>query len=131
MENKRFEYTYEAPTEHQRKEIDAIRRQYMPKQHAQNGLERLRYLDTKVKGGPTAYSLIFGVVGILIFGLGLATVLEWGKMVLGICIAVVGCVPMGLAYPIYTYVLARNKKKYGEEILRLSETLLGENVTLH
>ena len=125
--SKKFEYSYSAPTEAERKEIESIRRQYIAEEkREETDMEKLRRLDAKVRNMPTMYALIMGVFGILVFGLGLAMVLEWGMMLWGIVVMVVGVLPMGLAYPIYQFTLKEGKKKYGAEILELSEKLLNE-----
>jgi len=121
-----FNYRYSAPTEEERKEIDSIRRQYAPSENKETKLERLRRLDSLVKNAPSVWGLVLGIVGILIFGLGLAMILEWDILVWGIVLTVIGCVPIALAYPVYNVVLQRNKKRYGEEIIRLSDELLNE-----
>ncbi len=122
--NKRFEYNYSAPTEEERKEIDSIRRQYTAGSKEESKLERLRALDKRVKSGATALGLSLGIGGCLLFGLGLSMVLEWELLAGGIAVAVVGTLPVAFAGTAYKWVLARNKKKYGGEILRLSEELL-------
>ena len=124
MENHQFNFKYTAPTEEERKEIVSIRSQYVAKEKTETKLERLRRLDALVKNTAVILSLILGVCGCLIFGLGITTVLEWGRPVIGVVLGVLGCIPMALAYPVYKIVLKKNKQKYGEEILRLSEELL-------
>ncbi len=127
MSNNQFYYKYTAPTEEERKEIDSIRRQYQPREKAEESkLDKLRRLDALVKNSAITVSLVLGVVGCLVFGLGLTMILEWERIVAGIIVAVVGSFPMGLAYPVYALILDRNKKKYGAEILSLSEELLNE-----
>ncbi len=126
MENREFNYTYVAPTDEERKEIERIRKQYLPQEKTEGKMERLRRLDSRVRISPKVISLALGVVGCLLFGLGLAMILEWTMIVWGVAVAVVGSLPMGLAYPVHALLLERNKKKYGEEILRLSEELLNE-----
>lgn len=127
-ENKRFEYTYKAPTEQERREIESIRRQYAAHGAApEGGIERLRYLDNRVKSAAICWSLVLGVVGLLIFGVGLTMALEWDLLLWGIVVGLVGLVPMFCAYPVYCRLFQRNKAKYGEEILRLSEELLEQN----
>lgn len=126
MENKEFKYNYVAPTGEERKEIDRIRKQYLPQEKVESKLERLRRLDHFVHNSAMIVSLVLGVVGCLCFGLGLTLVLEWKQMLLGVLLAAVGCVPMGVAYPAYAFVLKKNKQKYGAEILRLSEEILKE-----
>lgn len=121
-----FNFKYTAPTEAERKEIDSIRRQYAPQEKTETKLERLRRLDALVKNTAIIWSLCLGVVGCLIFGLGLTMILEWDILFWGILLMAVGGVPMAIAYPVYKAVLNQYKKRYGEEILRLSEELLNE-----
>ena len=124
-----FNYTYIAPTEEERKEIDSIRKQYLPKEQSETKLERLRRLNSLVKNSAIIWALTIGVLGCLVFGLGLTMVLEWSVIHWGVLVAVIGCVPMAISYPIYKLVLKKNKARYGEEILRLSEELLNEAQT--
>ena len=126
MKNKPFHYTYIAPTDSERKEISQIRMEYATPSKTISALDRIRMLDHFVKGTATMVGLILGVVGLLLFGLGMAMVLEWNLLLWGILICVVGSVPMGFAYPAYLRTLKRNKEKYGPEILRLTEELLGK-----
>ncbi|MBQ3493544.1 MAG: hypothetical protein IJA88_05490 [Clostridia bacterium] len=121
-----FNFKYTAPTEEERKEIDSIRRQYAPVEKTETKIERLRRLDSIVKNTSTIWSLVLGVVGCLIFGLGFTMILEWNIWLWGIILCVLGSVPMIIAYPVYNYVLKKYKKEYGDEILKLSEELLNE-----
>ena len=123
--NTRFEYRYSAPTEEERREIAAIRRQYEDRSDApETKLARLRHLNALVINMATAMSLVVGVLGLMIFGLGMAMILEWDILVWGVLVSAVGLVPISAAYPVYRMSLSRGKKKYGEEILKLSEELL-------
>ena len=123
--NNTFEYSYSAPTEEEKREIASIRRQYETVLDSpQSKFARLKALDAKVKCTATVVALILGVVGILVFGLGLTLVLEWEQLVWGIVVMLVGSVPTSLAYPAHGFFIKRGKKKYGEEILRLSKELL-------
>ncbi len=125
--SERFNFKYTAPTEAERKEIDSIRRQYSPQEQTESKMERLRRLDSLVKNTAIIWSLVFGVLGALIFGLGLTMILEWSIWLWGIVLMVIGSVPMAIAYPIYKLLLKKYKNRYGEEILRLSEELLNES----
>ncbi len=125
MKENKFHYHYVAPTEEERKEIAGIRNQYVQERTQESKLERLRRLDSCVKNVAKGVGLTLGVVGTLVFGLGLAMVLEW-RTLWGILVASVGGAITGLAYPVFSWVLKRNKKKYGGEILRLSEELLSD-----
>lgn len=122
----KFEYKYSAPTQKERKEIDSIRSQYLPKEEIMTNIDRIKELDKKVKNPPMIVSLSFGVVGTLIFGLGLTCVLEWSIILLGIILMAVGGVVLGVAYPIYNKLLNKLKKKYGPKIIELSNQILNE-----
>jgi hypothetical protein len=125
MDNQ-FNFKYTAPSQEERKEIDSIRRQYVSQEKTETKLERLRRLDGLVKNTAIIWSLVLGVVGTLVLGLGLTMILEWSIWFWGVALMVVGSVPMALAYPVYKFALNKGKAKYGEEILRLSEELLNE-----
>ena len=124
-ETNSFEYTFTAPTERERREIESIRRQYRPKP-GQDKLDRLKLLDGRVRSTAVAVSISAGVVGSLAFGLGFAMVTEWSLTVPGIVVAGVGFLVACAAYPLYRILLRRGKKKYGEEIVALANELLGE-----
>ncbi len=126
MEEKKFNYRYTAPTRSERQEIENIRRHYEPESAPKTKIEQLRALDKRVKRVPTAVAYLLGIVGILVFGLGLTMVLEWNIWIWGAVIACVGCIPMAFAYSVCKLLLERNKKKYGTQILTLSEELLNE-----
>lgn len=125
MDNQ-FNFKYTAPTEEERREIDSIRRQYIPKEKTETKIERLRRLDALVKNTAIIWSLVLGVLGCLIFGLGLTMILKWNIYFWGILLMVIGSAPMAVAYPVYKALLQKYKNRYGEEILRLSEELLNE-----
>ena len=89
-----FHFKYTAPTEEERKEIDSIRRQYAPQEQTETKMQRLRRLDALVKNTAVVWSLCLGVIGCLIFGLGLTMILEWNVLLWGIALMLVGCPPM-------------------------------------
>lgn len=121
-----FEFKYTAPTSEERKEIESIRNSYLVQDKTGNKLNYLRHLDNKVKRLPMIISIIIGVVGILIFGLGLTMILEWNLFVLGIIIGFVGVVIMLVIYPIYLTIKQTLKNKYSKEILKISDELLND-----
>ena len=124
MDENKFEYSFSAPTANERKEIEDIRKQYSEKQEKNKKLERLKLLDKKVKNLPVALSISAGIVGTLIFGTGLAMILEWNKLIWGAIVCAVGIVPIILAYFLYKKTYTKLKDKYGKEILKLSDELL-------
>lgn len=120
----KFDYTYKAVSDSERKEIEYIKSQYQPDPQM-DGLAKLRKLHNKVNGNAMMAGLVPGVVGLLLFGGGMAMILEFAMVALGIVLCVVGVPPMAFAYPLYKKVLARGKAKYGDEIISLTEQLLG------
>ena len=119
-----FEFNYSAPTNEERREIENIRQSYLPHTKAEGKLERLRKLDRRVKNIPTATSVSIGVMGLLIFGLGLSMVLEWSILLWGIIVGVIGVAVAVIAYPIYWAISKHLKNKHSKEILDLSKELL-------
>jgi len=122
----KFEFKYSAPTQEERKEIEYIQSQYKPS-GKQALLNKLRKLDNKVKSVPMCVALILGVLGLLIFGVGITMVLEWNILVWGIVVGAVGLVPMGFAYFSYVKLYEKLKNKYSEEILKISSELLNDD----
>lgn len=125
-----FQYTYSA---REQAELRRIREKYTGGRE-ENKMERLRRLDAGVTQKAQAVSLIIGVLGALILGLGMSLIMtDLGtsiglsdrlSMPLGIVIGIFGCVPVSLAYPAYSWVLKREKGKIAPEILRLTEELM-------
>ena len=127
MENKEaFSFTYSAQ---QQKEVEAIRKKYLPRE--EDKMEQLRKLHAIPTRKAQAASIAVGVIGALIMGTGmslamteLGAILGGFAMVLGILVGVVGMVLVALAYPIYNRVLKKERQRIAPEILRLSEELL-------
>lgn len=124
MDEKKFKYSYVAPTQNERREIEDIKRRYGEEPREKSKIERLRELDGKVKRTPAIWSLSLGVIGTLVFGLGLTMILKWKILVWGIVVMLAACAPIAAAYPVYNAVFSRNKAKYGAEIVKLSDELL-------
>ena len=122
-----FEYKYIAPTNEERKEIESIKNSYLTQSSfTDSKLNKLRKLDSKVKNIPVIISLVLGVVGTLILGLGMSMVLEWNLILWGIIVGAVGVVPTICAYPAHKFWSKKLKKKYSAEIINLSNELLND-----
>ena len=119
--NENFHFTYSAS---QQQEVENIRKKYLPQE--EDNLEQLRRLDDSCSRKATTVSLILGVLGALILGLGMSCVLVWGGvwMLPGIAIGLVGIVTVCLAYPLYSRMLEKERKRVAPEILRLTDELL-------
>ncbi|MBO5379142.1 MAG: hypothetical protein J6A90_02330 [Clostridia bacterium] len=128
MNENKFEYTYRALSEEQKRVISSIKGQYDVKAETPAGAyEEIVRLDKKVKSTAMALAISVGTIGLLIFGLGLTMVLEWQIYLWGILVGLIGAIPCALAMPIYLLSMKKGKKKYGARILELSSELLGEN----
>ena len=121
MENKEtFSYTYSAK-EHE--EIKKIREKYVPKES--DKMEQLRRLDAGVTKKGTVISLVVGIIGALVLGVGLSMCMVWTEMfVLGIIVGIIGIAAVSLAYPIYSYVTKKEREKISPEIIRLTDELM-------
>lgn len=124
--SKKFEYKYSAPTQDERKEIEYIQSQYAKKPNTLTKLDYLRKLDNKVKNTPAAIALAMGIIGTLIFGLGISMVLEWQITIWGAVVGVIGLIPIIMAYFVYNKIYNALKNKYSDEILKLSSELLSD-----
>ena len=123
MANK-FEYKYKAPTQEERQEINNILNDYLPKSESNNKLDYLRKLDFKVKNIPMIVGLNLGIIGTLIFGLGLTCFLEWNLIILGFIFSLLGMIVAVMAYPLYKVIYKRMKNRYSDEIIKISNELL-------
>ena len=128
MNENKFEYTYRALSDEQKREISSIKERYdITAKTPAGAYEEIVRLDRKVKSTATSLAISVGVIGLLIFGLGLTMVLEWQIYLWGILVGLIGAIPCALAMPLYLISMKKGKKKYGERILELSSELLGEN----
>lgn len=125
MNEDKFRYEYSAPTPEQRSEAERIRARYAETDES-DAMARLRRLDARVRRTASVAALVMGVAGTLLFGAGMAMVLEGGLLAAGSAVACAGAVPVAAAYPVYGAVLRRGKKKYGAQILALSDEVLKE-----
>ena len=121
MENTTFNYTYSAA---RNKEVESIRNKYMHREESK--LERLKKLDLRVQMAGTIESLCFGIVGALVFGIGMCFFLDVfaGAAWLTALLMVLGAVIMIPAYPIYKRISSKTKTKLTPEILCLSEEII-------
>ena len=109
-----------------------IRAQYMEKTPSE--LDALRELDAKVKRPANVFAYTFGSISAIVMGAGMSLVMtDIGStigmdstMIPGIVIGVVGMVMALVNYPIYKGILNSRKKKYGAEILKLSDKIMNK-----
>ena len=109
-----------------------IRTQYMEKTPSE--LDALRELDAKVKRPANVFAYTYGSISAIIMGAGMSLVMTdigttigiASAMIPGIVIVVVGLGMTLLTYPIYKGILNSRKKKYGAEILKLSDKIMNK-----
>ena len=108
-----------------------IRSQYMEKETCE--LNELRALDSKVKRPAITFAYLFGSISAIVMGTGMSFVmtdiskkigLAADPMLTGILIGTAGMLMGLLNYPIYRRILGGRKRKYGTEILNLSEKII-------
>lgn len=122
--NNSFNYQYSAKVN---KEVDDIRKRYLPAEETK--LERLQRLDRKVRMAGVIPSLCVGIVGALLFGVGMCFGLGalTGPAFLKFLFGITGTVVMLPAYPLFKYMSNRAKEKLSPEIIRLSDEITEGN----
>ena len=89
-------------------------------------MERLRALDNRVQRAGKVEGLTVGIIGCLIFGIGMCFGLDvlagadWCSLAFG----ALGVAVMIPAYPLYRHVSKKTKAELTPEILRLSEEII-------
>ena len=123
MNENTFSYTYSAACN---QEVLNIRKKYLPKEESK--LEELKRLDSLVQNSGIMESLMLGVGGCLVFGLGLCLAMKviGNAMWLGILLGLIGAVGMIFAYPIKQKVYNKTKAEHTSRILELTIELTGD-----
>ena len=116
-----FHYTYSAK---EQEELKRIRQKYAPPE--EDKMEMLRRLDRSVTEKGTVISIILGVLGTLIMGLGMSLAMVWQGMwfIPGIIIGLAGIGILAAAYPVYNHVTRKERERIAPEILRLTDELM-------
>ena len=116
-----FTYSYSAK---ENREVEEIRKRYIKKEESK--LETLRKLDAKVRLAGMIESLSIGIIGCLIFGVGMCFGLDVfsGADWLTVVFCLLGDLVMLPAYPIYRRISASAKEKLSPRILALSEEII-------
>lgn len=121
MNSNKFEYSYSAK---QQEEIKKIREKYVP--NTEDKMEKLRRLDAAATQKGVVVSLILGIVGCLLLGIGMCCTMVWaeGYFMLGIIVGIIGIALISLAYPVYSHITKKERERIAPEIIRLTDELL-------
>ena len=121
MENSKFSYQYSAE---RNKEVESIRKKYMP--HEESKLDTLKRLDRRVQSAGTLEGLCLGVIGALVFGIGLCFGLDVfaGAAWISVLFMIIGTLIMIPAYPLYRRMARKAREQLTPEILRLSDEII-------
>jgi len=116
-----FHYTYSAQ---EQEELRRIRQKYAPPQ--ENKMEQIRRLDRSVYERGTVASIITGVSGTLLLGIGMCCAMVWQGVwfIPGMIIGLAGIAILAAAYPVYNRVIRKAREKIAPEIIRLTDDLL-------
>ena len=119
--NEGFHFTYSA---REQEEVRKIRQKYMPKE--ENKMEQLRRLDQNVTRKGTMSSIVIGVMGALLLGVGMCCTMVWKSVwfIPGIIIGVIGIGAIVAAYPVYNHVTQKERERIAPEIIRLTDELM-------
>lgn len=118
-----FFYTYSAK---ENQEVLDIRKKYLPQEETK--LEELKRLDHLVQNSGVMEALIIGILGCLVFGLGMCLAMEViGNAVwLGVILGLLGMAGMIAAFPVYRRYFHKAKNRHAPRILELTDELSGK-----
>lgn len=104
--------------------VEQIKTKYIDENHMH--IDRLKYLDKKASRPARIFGWLFGIIGALVLGTGMSFAMKviGDSMAMGIVIGLVGILMVCINYPIYKIILTAGKKKYADEIIRLSNRII-------
>lgn len=111
----------------ERKTIERIASKYQEKEITK--LDELKNLDKKARKGALIFAYVFGIIASLVLGLGMCIAMKVilaDLMIIGVLIGIVGIFMCIINYPIYKKLHEKGIKKYSNQILELSKSLLNE-----
>lgn len=109
---------------------EQIANEYTPKQTSK--VKALKKLDAKAKNPANIFTYTFGIISSLLLGTGMSLamgVIGGGTslmMAIGIIIGLVGIAGICVNYPLYKKILAKSKKKYANDIIKLANEIAKE-----
>lgn len=123
MEEKKETFTYNYSAS-QQTEIKKIREKYVQKEESK--MDTLRRLDESVTKPGMITALSMGIISTLVMGFGMCCTMVWADSMFipGIIIGVLGIAGVASAYPIYSHITKKRRKKLAPEIIKLTDELM-------
>ncbi len=119
-------YNFEDEKRRQTEIAAVIRRQY--EERGESDFEKLRRLDKRVRRPPEIMAYTLGIAGALLLGVGMCIAMQVigtaSLMPLGIVVGLAGIAIAAVNCFIYKSCLKKRRRKYAEEVSRLSDKLL-------
>lgn len=110
----------------EKKKAEHILRRYISRD--EDSATKLLALDAKVKRpGRLAASLV-GYTATLVFGAGMSLVLVWESYAAGIALGILGMTGAAAAYPTYRVITNSRRRRYRDDIMRLTDEILDGRV---
>ena len=108
------------------KTVEKIRNTYVA--YEPTKLDELKALNKRVKRPAKIFAYVFGSLGSLVLGTGMCLAMKviGNLMPLGIAVGVLGIAAVSANYFLYQSILKSRKRKYGTQILKLSDELLNK-----
>lgn len=111
--------------------VEKIRTQYTEKENT--ALDALKALDQKAKRPASIFTWVFGSVSTLVMGAGMSLIMtDIGEtigcaesLVPGLVLGLVGMAMAIVNYPIYKGILHQRQEEYADEVIALSDKILG------
>ncbi len=128
-----FLYTYSAS---EKEEIERIRKKYLIAENdeAENKIDLLKAMDKKVTSKATVAALICGVLSTLCMGAGMSFIMTdigaqlslKSSILIGLFMGILGVAGIISAYPLYSIILKRERRRIAPQMIKLTNELSGE-----
>ncbi len=121
MNEEKFDYTYSATND---KELQKIKDKYRSKTTTESKMQQLEALDKSVSKNATIVALAIGIMGTLIFGVGITCVTALPQyFIVGVVVGIIGMIIIGVTYPIYSKMVKTKGEALSPQILKLIEEI--------
>lgn len=110
--------------------VQNIRTKYTEKEIS--AVDELKALDARVSRPANVFAYVFGSIGAIVMGAGMSLVMTdisvtvgiASPMATGIVIGIIGLAMAVVNYPIYKSILSARRKKYADEIIKISDEIM-------